>query len=99
MTFKIGFIIFCVVVVLIIILIFWGRIRGFISGMRSAKIKVLKGKLKEVEKEKEEYRAKKEEAVDDANEQAKKLDEITGDNTATDYIRNKWYNKSESESN
>jgi len=99
MTLKAGFIIFCVIVVLVIVLIFWARIRGFISGMRSAKIKVLKGKLKEVEKEKEEYKAKKEEAVNDANEQAKKLDEITGDNTATEHIRNKWYNKSESESN
>jgi len=93
MTFKIGFIIFCIVVVLVIVLISWARIRGFISGMRSAKIKVLKGKLKEVEEEKEDYRVKKEEAVNDANEQAKQLDEITGNNTATEHIRSKWYNK------
>lgn len=91
MTFKTGFILFCIVLALFLIFFFWARIRGYISGRRASKVAKLKNELTEVKKQKEQYRAQKDEAVNDANEQAKELDKLTGNNSATEHIRDKWY--------
>ena len=92
MSFKAWAILVGIVALGVLVIVFWARIRGWIAGRRSAKVARMEKELTKVKKEKEEYKAQKEEAVNDANEQAKKLDEITGNQSATDHIRNKWYN-------